>query len=267
MTIYNRIRYLLFAAAVLLLAAGPSAAQTTVDRDTLYQVSTIDALMAGVYDGSFTCGDIRRHGNYGIGTFQALDGEMVVVDGHVYQVAYDGSVHEMDDAVRTPFAAVTWFEPDISFTLRNVASIKELEQAIDDRLPKKNMFYAVRVQGRFESVTARSVPAQEKPYPPLAVAAKKQNVFHLGPAVGELVGFRCPAFAEKVNVVGYHLHYIAADRQSGGHLLDLAGGPFTVLVDETPSFHLDVPTSGPFQEIDLSGDRTKALEEVEEVEQ
>lgn len=264
MTLHTRTRYLLFVAAVFLVAAGTAAAQTTGDRDTLYQVSTIDALMAGVYDGSFTCGDIRRHGNFGLGTFQALDGEMVVVDGRVYQIAYDGSVHVMDDAERTPFAAVTWFEPDISFTLRKVSSIKELEQAIDARLPKKNLFYAVRVQGRFNSVRARSVPAQEKPYPPLAVAAKQQNVFHLGPAVGELVGFRCPAFAAKVNVVGYHLHYIAADRQSGGHLLDLAGGPFTVLVDETPSFRLDVPTSGPFQEIDLSGDRTKALKQVEQ---
>ncbi|TVM15801.1 acetolactate decarboxylase [Oceanidesulfovibrio indonesiensis] len=266
MTLRIRLRHLLPLVAIILVVAEPVPAQTpgaSWDRDTLYQVSTIDALMAGVYDGSFTCGDLRRRGNLGLGTFQDLDGEMIVVDGVVYQAAHDGSVRVMDDDVRTPFAAVTWFEPDISFTVQSVSSLDELEQAIDARLPSKNLFHAFRIQGRFNSVQARSVPAQTKPYPPLAEAVKQQNVFDLGPAVGELVGFRCPVYAEKVNVVGYHLHYISADRTTGGHLLDLAGGPFTVLVDETPSFLLQVPSSGPFQETDLSMDRTKALEEVE----
>lgn len=266
MILQIRLRHLLPIIAVFLLIAELAAAQTpdsSDDRDTLYQVSTIDALMAGVYDGSFTCGDIRRHGNLGLGTFQALNGEMIVVDGVVYQAAHDGSMHVMDDGVRTPFAAVTWFEPDISFTVQSASSIKDLEQAIDERLARKNLFHAFRIQGRFSSVRARSVPAQAKPYPPLVEAIKQQNVFELGPAVGELVGFRCPVYAEKVNVVGYHLHYIAADRKSGGHLLDLIGGPFTVLVDETPSFLLQVPSKGPFQNTDLSGDHTETLEHIE----
>ena len=80
--------------------------------DFLTQFSVIDALLAGNYDGSLTCGELRRHGDFGIGTFDALDGEMTVLDGVVYAIRSDGRVEKVADSETTPFATVTFFDSD-----------------------------------------------------------------------------------------------------------------------------------------------------------
>lgn len=53
----------------------------TPAQDTLYQVSTLDSLMQGVYDGELMLEELLQRGDFGIGTFDALDGEMVILDG------------------------------------------------------------------------------------------------------------------------------------------------------------------------------------------
>src|SRR5207249_10961718 len=83
-------------------------------RDTLVQYSTINALLTGVYDGDMTFGELRRHGDFGLGTFNALDGEMIALDGRYYQITADGAVKPVRDDVRTPFAVVTHFYPGAS---------------------------------------------------------------------------------------------------------------------------------------------------------
>ena len=56
-----------------------------VEHHTLYQVSTSAALVQGVYQGCVTVGKIKEHGNFGLGTYDELDGEGLMLDGHVYQ--------------------------------------------------------------------------------------------------------------------------------------------------------------------------------------
>ena len=80
-----------------------------VEHHTLYQVSTAGALVEGVYQGAVSVGVVREHGDFGLGTFEDLDGEMVVLDGHVFRVGSDGAVGEVADDARTPFAVVTRF--------------------------------------------------------------------------------------------------------------------------------------------------------------
>src|SRR5580698_4362033 len=78
----------------------------------VYQTSTMGALLDGVYDGDVTIRELLRHGNFGLGTFNGLDGEMLVLDGVCYQLRGDGSARVADPDQRTPFAVVTWFDPD-----------------------------------------------------------------------------------------------------------------------------------------------------------
>src|SRR5438552_12381617 len=85
-------------------------------RDTFVQYSTINALLAGAYDGDMTFGELRRHGDFGLGTFNALDGEMIALDGGYYQITADGAVRPVRDDMRTPFAVVTQFQPSMSVT-------------------------------------------------------------------------------------------------------------------------------------------------------
>ena len=241
----------LFAAAL-----GPALA-----GDTLNQISTITALMKGVYDGPVTIGQLSRLGDFGLGTFNCLDGEMIVVEGTCFQVTGRGKVRRVGASGRTPFAAVTYFFPERTRTVRNVKSFETFQRRIDALLPSANLFYAVRVRGRFSRMVARSVPAQRKPYRPLAEVVKEQSVFRFRNIEGTLVGFRCPAFSKEFNVAGWHLHFISASRTEGGHVLDFACSEAEVSWDVLPNFKVYLPGAPAFLKADLTaqGD-VKAVE-------
>ena len=57
----------------------------------VYQTSTMGALLDGVYDGDVTIAELLTHGDFGLGTFNHLDGEMVVLDGVCHHLRSDGS--------------------------------------------------------------------------------------------------------------------------------------------------------------------------------
>ncbi|MFZ5452698.1 MAG: acetolactate decarboxylase [Thermodesulfobacteriota bacterium] len=231
--------------------------------EALFQYSTIDALLAGVYDGQMTNGELKQKGNLGLGTFNALDGEMVVLDGKVYQVAFDGKVNLMPDSGKTPFAAVTSFTPQKSVSIKKAAHLTELTKLIDQGLPTKNIFYALKIEGRFAQVKTRSVPRQTRPYPPLAKVVEKQSVFTFKDVEGTMLGFRCPPFAKGVNVPGYHLHFLTKDRKAGGHVLDCAVDNLTVQIDPIHQFNLVLPTDQEFYRLNLGTDKSRELKKVE----
>lgn len=250
-----------------LILAGWTGAARAADpagqsRDILFQAATINALLEGAYDGFLACGELTRHGDFGLGTFDALDGEMIVADGVVYQVAYDGRVHLAPPTATTPFANVTFFDRDEAFDLDGIENLDQLQRTLCARLANRNMFYAIRVDGWFDAVKVRSVPRQTKPYPKLADASKNQSVFELKNVKGALVGFWCPALAKELNVPGFHLHFLSADRKSGGHLLDCRLREGRASLDPTPILTLQLPASG-MERIDLSGHRSEELNGVE----
>jgi acetolactate decarboxylase len=236
------------------------------DADALHEVfqnSTVNALLEGVYDGSMTYGELRRHGDFGLGTFNALDGEMIAVDGGFYQVKADGVAYPVADGQRTPFATVLFFRPTLTRPLGGPLDYGHLQALVDGLMEGPNLFYAVRVDGHFATVTTRSVPRQERPYPPLAEVAKTQPVFHLEEVSGTLAGFRFPDFARGLNVPGFHLHFLTADRKAGGHVLDLVLTRGELAVDTSARFHLELPTDSTFLHADLGHDRGDALDRAE----
>jgi acetolactate decarboxylase len=231
--------------------------------EVLFQYSTIDALLAGIYDGQLTNGELKKLGNLGLGTFNALDGEMVVLDGKVYQIAFDGKVNLMPDSGKTPFVTVTSFVPQKSVAIKKAASLAELTKLINQNLPTENIFYAVKIEGRFSQVKTRSVPRQARPYPPLAKVVEKQALFNFKDVEGTMLGFRCPPFAKGVNVPGYHLHFLTKDRQAGGHVLDCSLENLTVQVDPIHKFSLLLPEGQEFYRLDLDKDKSNDLKKVE----
>jgi acetolactate decarboxylase len=267
--IVGAIVILIIAGGVFLNEAGknprPATEKIPADRDVLYQVSTINALVLGIYDGVQSTGDIQKHGDFGIGTFEALDGEMIVVDGKYYQATSDGSVHIVDPSIMVPFATVTFFDNEKSIPLSGGGDLASFTSRIDKALPSKNLVYAIRVDGTFPEVDVRAIPAQKKPYPPLAEAATHQVVTKLKNTTGTIVGFYLPPYMNGVNMPGYHLHYISSDRKSGGHILDLTAPdtPVTVMIDQTADFSMSAPTTGDFPETNLSRDVSQDLRQVE----
>lgn len=232
-------------------------------RDTVTQFSTIDAILAGDYDGHVTLGELRKHGDFGIGTFNALDGELVLLDGVFYQVRGDGVVTRPDDFVTSPFASVVSLHPDREVRVTQPTDFAALQKLTDAAIPNLNNFCAVKVVGRFSSVKIRSVPAQKKPYPPLVEVTKNQSVFMGENISGTLVGFRTPDFGKGVNVPGYHIHFLSDDRAVGGHVLDFKMEEGTIYLDYCSKLALILPESGDFGKINLGVDRSKELEKAE----
>lgn len=260
---------LLLPAVVLALraaAAGPDAAPAPAAapaRDTLYQTAPIDALLAGVFDGAVPLGALRVHGDFGLGTFNGLDGEMILLDGAFWQATADGQVRTPDDAARTPFAAVTFFDRDLALAGVPAGSLAILQKELDARLPSPNLFYAFRADGVFARVKCRSVPRQQPPYPLMTVAAKQQAVFEFANVRGTLLGFRCPAFCRGLNVPGYHFHFLSDDRRHGGHVLELQAEPLQLWCDPTADFSLRLPEDPVFLRTDLTADREVELRKIE----
>jgi acetolactate decarboxylase len=221
------------------------------NREVLYQASTIQALSAGYYDGQITLCALKQHGDFGIGTFQGLDGEMVALEGNFYQVKVDGRIYPLNKATGVPFAQVTFFDADKTFTIDHELGYADLGQYLDRLLSSKNLFYAVKISGRFKYVKTRSMPKQAKPYVGLGQAVKEQKVFEFHDIKGTIVGFRSPEYSQGFSVGGYHLHFISEDRRKGGHLLDFQITGANVEIDETADFYLNLPTNEEFLNLDL----------------
>jgi acetolactate decarboxylase len=234
-----------------------------VRKDTLYQVSTIDALLQGVYDGVLPFENLEQQGDFGIGTVDKLDGEMLALNGNYYQIKSDGIAYHISENITTPFATVTFFESDKSFELQGPVNLTEFEQKLDSNLPSENLFYAIKVEGNFSCLKARSVPKQEKPYPKLAQAVLNQSIFEFKNVSGTLVGFKTPEFAKGVNVPGYHIHFITENKSAGGHVLDFELENGNISFDTTNNFFLKLPTSGDFTKINLGEDLEGEMKTVE----
>ena len=189
---------------------------------TLYQVSTAIALVEGVYQGAVRVETLREHGDLGLGTFENLDGEMVIVDGHVFQVRSDGAVRECADDVLTPFAVITRFTAEAEVTLDELPDLGHLTSRFDALRHSDNVFYAMRVDGHFDYVHTRAMCRTAEGVP-LVQAAAVQPEFEFRDVTGTLVGFWTPEYAKTLNVPGYHLHFISSDRTRGGHLLQCRG--------------------------------------------
>jgi acetolactate decarboxylase len=220
----------------------------------LYQTSTISALLDGIYDGSVTIEELLEHGDFGLGTFNHLDGEMVIDGGVCFQLFADGKAQRAGPDERTPFAAVTWFEPDLTFEVDGATSRADLLAQIGARLSSENLFHAIRVNGSFATMSTRTVARQEAPYAPLTeVTASEAKRMSSGVA-GAVLGFRAPDYEQGVAVAGYHLHFLNQERTGGGHVLDFVLEKGLVEISTLSEIHLSLPTSGPFLSADLHGE-------------
>jgi len=233
-----------------------------VSRGLLYQVSTSSALVEGVYQGAVLVGNLRKHGNLGLGTFEKLDGEMVIVDGHFYQVCSDGSVREVGDDALSPFAVVTHFKPDLKVVMKSCPDLQSLSGQFDELRHSDNFFFALRVDGHFDSVRTRAMRPTEEGVP-LVMAAAHQPEFEFHDIIGTLVGFWTPQYAKGINVPGYHFHFLSHDRTRGGHLLECTGDQLCLEIQREGNYRVVLPETKDFFKADLNHDTTDALQRAE----
>jgi len=225
-----------------------------------YQNSTIDALLDGNFDGEVSFAEVARHGDFGLGTVNSLDGELIVLGGKFFQVRSDGKAYQVSADAITPLAIVTFFRAD---AVRKIGEgdYPSLQRQLDEMRPGYGHAFAFSIHGQFESVKTRSVPRQNKPYVSLAEVVKTQPTFDLKNVTGTLVGFWYPESMRHVNVPGYHFHFITDDRTAGGHVLDLSITRGEASMQELATVEIALPTLPP-----ATRPTTQASRELEKVE-
>jgi len=229
----------------------------------LSQCSTIDALMQGIYDGPATFAEVGKHGDFGIGTVNHLDGEMIGLDGKFFQIRSDGSVHRLQPTAKTSFATVCFFKGTHGAVVPELRSFSTLQQWLDNRLGSRNHFWAIKIHGDFPLIRARSISRQKPPYLPLAEVARTESIFEARQVTGTLVGFRSPPYVRGLNVPGYHFHFLSGDGFFGGHLLGCRIRVAKVDWEVHRTFQMLLPDDPKFRNADLSCHDEEALGKVE----
>jgi len=218
-------------------------------ENEIYQFSVMSALMSGLASpsSSIPVSELLTHGDFGVGTFESMDGEMVVLDSKAYQFRGDGSTHEVSPSQLAPFAMVSHFSPQVTKT-QNLPSKAALQETIEQTLPAaKNAFVLFKVHGVFERIKIRAIHAQSYSGQPLIALTEGQMIREFRGVTGTIVGLRSPRWSNGVSVVGVHAHFINEERRSGGHILELSTEVEVRLeMAVSYAFHLQLPKGSEF---------------------
>jgi acetolactate decarboxylase len=208
------------------------------DHD-VFQTSTVEALLGGAYEGDVTIGEVLEHGDHGLGTLNGLDGELILIDGQAWKAELDCTLVPVADDSRTPYAVVVRFAPGEGILLHGPYGDSDLDPHVGHRLRSGPL--AIRIDGRFQEVHVRSVPKQQRPFPPLADAISSQHVAELSDVTGTMVGFCFPDALDGIEMVGWHLHFATDDRTRGGHVLSYTLLDATAWIDDVTDLHVELP--------------------------
>lgn len=255
-----------FLAGTLLFNTSTADAAAHVNRETIYQTALLQSLTMGYFDGSITVKALKTHGDTGIGTFDGLDGEMIVLDGVVYRANRQCKINVVDDKVTVPFSNVTFFDKDFSVNLNGVDDKDALEKILDAQVDKhgRNSFYMVKISGDFNSIHVRSESGASKPYPTLVEALKTQNEVTRENIRGTIVGLYCPEFMSSLNSTGWHFHFVSEDKKFGGHVLGLNIKRGEAQFDKTDAFRMDLPKTEDFNELNFNKDLREDIRKAEQ---
>lgn len=233
-----------------------------VEHHTVYQISTSTALVDGVYQGCVDVGTIKGHGDFGLGTFDSLNGEGIMLDGHIYQALSNGDVIEPPNSATAPFWVSTEFEADRELTLEQVLTWDDLCQKLDKHLNSDNLFVAIRIDGIFEEINYRVV-CRTNPGVDLVSATNHQAEFTFDNVTGTLMGFWSPSYVRTLNIPGYHLHLLTDDHKHGGHVHGIRARNIRVRMMDASNLVMALPETPQFLKADLSHDPSEALGKAE----
>ncbi|MES2267811.1 MAG: acetolactate decarboxylase [Bacteroidota bacterium] len=251
-------------AVLLALCLVTITASAQTKNNTLYTAGHASAFIGGLYDAVYPYNKVLKHGDFGLGAPDKLDGEILILDGKIYQTQSTGKTFQVKPTKLTPFAVVNFFKAD-KVSKPNVSLTKEkLYAYLDSALANKNGIYAIKITGTFKSVKTRAFPpVKNKPYEPLADMIPLQHFFTFGNLKGTLVGYRIPTFMDGPNITGYHFHFLSDDKKAGGHIIDLLAGDITIEVDQLDGFMVDIPQTKDFDNFDFNKDRRDEVKRVE----
>ena len=236
------------------------------DKETINQVALLQSLALGHFDGSITVKQWKTFGDTGIGTFDGLNGELIALDGVIYQGDQNCRAHVMKDNDTIPFSNITFFEKDFSVKLNNVADKAALEKILNECVAKSgtNDFYMIKLPAEYNEILIRSEAKQNKPYPTLVQALEAtQKETTLKNVKGTIVGLYCPQFMSSLNSVGWHFHFISDDKKFAGHVLNMNIKNGEAQFDKTENFSMILPKNKDFDKLNFEKDLREDIHKAE----
>ena len=237
-------------------------------KQTLYQISTLQALSMGYSRAVIPVEAFLQHGNIGLGTFEDVNGEMILLDGQCFRAAENGAVVRAEPDRGVPFAVATFFHHGDKIPIEYVENIEVLKHLLDLKIGADfglNSMHIVRIDGSFAKVCARSESAHRSHHVSLKdILQKTQNDFIFHDITGTLVCVYFPDYMDGINAPGWHLHFISDDRSLGGHVFDLTMKQGTMIINKISQIQIQLPTSPAFDTYSL---KEASQDEIKEVEQ
>jgi acetolactate decarboxylase len=224
------------------------------DGKTVFIAGSFGALSRSVYDGEITLGELKRHGDFMLGTTNGIDGELIGLDGKFYQIGAQGKISPADDAWKTPWSSATFFNTDKFVTIDKELTWEQLKEYLNSQLPTQNIFYAMKINGTFSYLKARSLTKLNRPYPttPYATISQNEPTFEFNNVDSTLVLIFSPSCIGDINYPGYHAHFINSDNKYGGHVLDCRMAKGRVEIEYLPNLAVNLPQNSEYYKLDFS---------------
>ncbi|MDD5311510.1 MAG: acetolactate decarboxylase [Dehalococcoidia bacterium] len=247
---------LLAALAILLIGSITltGCAATQSDEKTVFIAGSFGALSRSVYDGEITLGELKRHGDFMLGTTNGIDGELIGLDGKYYQIGAQGKINPADDSWKTPWASATFLKVDKVVTVDKELTWEQLKEYLNSQLPTQNIFYAMKISGTFSYLKARTLTKLNRPYPttPYATISQNEPTFEFNNVESTLVTFFSPSCTGDLNYPGYHAHFLNSGNNYGGHVLDCRIARGSVEIGYVPNLTVNLPQNSEYFKLDFS---------------
>lgn len=218
--------------------------------DIFYHYSIWWAFVNKIFEGDITASELKTKGDIALGSYNFLDGELIMLDGILYQAREDGTVIIPDDDIKIAYANAAFFNQEEEFLLKDIADYDQLRNEINKRIPSKNYFYAFKIKGQFEKLKCGGLHKQEKPFEKgLDVLIPDRPIFEKENVSGTMVGFYCPEFIGNINVAGYHMHFISDDGKFGGHVMEFEAKQINVAYDQMNQYQFVLPETEEYKNV------------------
>jgi acetolactate decarboxylase len=223
------------------------------ELSTFFQYNIWGAFVNRVFDGDLSVRQLQSKGDIGLGSFDLLDGEMVMLDGITYRIREDGVVSVGDKEDQIVYADATFFRKENEFTTNEELNYENLRKVLNSRIPSPNNFYAFKITGEFDNIKLGGLHKQTQPFTKgLDYLIPNRPVFEGKKIKGTMVGFYCPPFIGDINTAGYHFHFISDDKKLGGHIMEIGATSFlNVAMQKLVNYEFRLPQSQDFEKVQL----------------
>ena len=238
-----------------------------MNSSKIYQVSTLQALALGYTRPVVKVHELLEHGDTGLGTFEHVDGEMIILDGVCYQAKQDGSIVQTADDAGVPFAVSGYVKDGRRFEMGEMKDLDAIKMELTIKIEEDfglNSIHIARIDGLFNVIYARAgAPYRSQHVSLKDILSKTQKDFSFENIRGTLVCVYYPDYMDGINAAGWHMHFLSEDRKLGGHVFKATLSSGQCAVQKMDRIEIQLPREAAFDTYSLKEASQDEIEEVE----